>query len=226
MVFNMSTKCNFYSNLPKLAQPITKYRLHLDSKPKWMQRPTITSFTHLYFSETVNAEFMTSVSYKMSLTANLVQKGLGKCCHFFSSATAVLNALLPATHYACPVCVCVCAARMCDTRHTIHKLSTPFWCLLHCNFMWEWFWWAFYAHEATQHMCASNTVAVLNALLIAHHAYSSIWQGLQFFALLGFSINLPSYDNLSANMKYIIVTSFVAILTGLATCLWISHSVI
>jgi len=33
MVFGMSTKCNFYSNLPKLAQPITKYRLHLDSDP-------------------------------------------------------------------------------------------------------------------------------------------------------------------------------------------------
>jgi hypothetical protein len=29
----MSTICNFYSNFPNLAQPITKYRLHLDSKP-------------------------------------------------------------------------------------------------------------------------------------------------------------------------------------------------
>jgi len=76
-----------------------------------MQKWTITSFRHPYFSETVNAEFMTSECYKMFLTANLVQKGLGQCCHFFSSAPAVLNARLPATHYACSVhahaCVCV-----------------------------------------------------------------------------------------------------------------------
>ena len=71
--------------------------------------------------------------------------------------------------------------------------------------MWEWFWWAFYAHEPikemTEHcspfMCVSITAAVLNVLLITHHAYSNIWQGLQCFAILGFSINLPSYDNVN-----------------------------
>ena len=68
-----------------------------------MQRWTIISFTLLYFSETVTAEFMTSVCYKIFLTANLMQKGLDQCYHFFSSAPAVVNAHLPAMHYACCV---------------------------------------------------------------------------------------------------------------------------
>jgi hypothetical protein len=51
---------------------------------------------------------MTSVCYKMFLTADLLQKGLDQCCHFISSAPAVLNARLPATHYAYPLCACVC----------------------------------------------------------------------------------------------------------------------
>ena len=42
----------------------------------------------------------------------------------------------------------------------------------------------------------------------------TIHKRLQFFELLGFSINLPPYDNVSANTKYIILTSFVAVLTG------------
>ena len=47
------------------------------------------------------------------LTANLLQKGLGQCCHFISSAPAVLNAHLPIMHYA--LCVRVHAT-----------LDTPF----------------------------------------------------------------------------------------------------
>jgi len=119
----------------------------------------------------------------------------------------------------CLLCVCVCVRERERERETEREtLDTPF-----INFPLH-----FHAHCRDNNYCtassrgndfdglfmrASITAAVLSALLITHHAYSSIWQGLQCFAILGFSINLPSYDNVSANMKYIILTSFVAILT-------------